>query len=182
MKNIFLKSTMFSMIFLLFACSDTEVLTDEVLDGTTTGGILRTLESQTLLSLSSPEEGFELLLEIQDEEDGNLSDFIEVYARYNHITGGGANNRDETLIKTIPNSAFILGNRLPRAIVETNLAELESALNLTPAEYGVGDRFIVRVELVFKDGRRWSNFNTSSTVLGNLFFASPFVYNANVVN
>lgn len=181
MKNIIFKSTLFSLVFLLFACSDTEKTIDQVFDGTTNGGILRTLESTTELPIGISDAGVELLLEVQDAEDGNLSDFIEVYASFVHITGQGANNRDEVLLKTVPNSDWILGNRLPRAIVTATLPELQAALNLSDDEFTGGDRFVIRVELVFKDGRRWSNHNASATVLGNLFFASPFVYNANVI-
>jgi hypothetical protein len=181
MKNIFFKSTLFSLAFLLFACSDTEKVIDEVFDNTTQGGILRTLESSTDLPIGLTDTGVELLLEVQDAEDGDLSDFIEVYASFRHITGGGANDRDEVLLKTVPNSEWIYGERLPRAIVATTLPELQAALNLGDDDFTGGDRFIIRVELVFKDGRRWSDYNASATVLGNLFFASPFVYNANVI-
>lgn len=182
MKNIFLKSTVFSLALLLFSCSDNDKLIDQVFDDTTSGGILRTLEASLNLSLSTPEEGLELLLEVQDDEDGELSDFIEVHASFVHITGGGANDRDEVLLKTIPNSAWIYGNRLPRAIVTSNLQELQTALNLNSGDYNAGDRFIVRLELVFKDGRRWSNHNASQTVLGNSFLNTPFIYNSNVTN
>ncbi len=180
MKNIFLKSTIFSLVFLFFACSDTDVTTDQVFEDTTTGGILRTLESTTDLPIGLADTGVELLLEVQDEEDGDLSDFIEVYASFRHITGGGANDRDEVLLKTVPNSEWTYGERLPRALVTATLPELQAALSLGDDDFTGGDRFIIRVELVFKDGRRFSDYNSSATVLGNLFFASPFVYNANV--
>lgn len=180
MKHIFLKSTLFSLAFLLFACSDTEQVIDQVFDDTTSGGILRTLESSTDLPIGLADSGVEILLEVQDEEDGDLSDFVEVYASFSHITGGGENDRDEVLLKTIPNSEWIYGERLPRVLVTTTLPELQAALNLGDDDFTGGDRFIIRVELVFKDGRRWSNHNASATVLGNLFFASPFVYDANV--
>ncbi len=181
MKNIFLKSTLFSLVFLFFACSDTDVTTDQVFEDTTTGAILRTLESTTELPIGISDAGVELLLEVQDEEDGDLSDFIEVYASFRHITGGGANDRDEVLLKTVPNSEWTYGERLPRALVTATLPELQAALSLGDDDFTGGDRFIIRVELVFKDGRRFSDYNSSATVLGNLFFASPFVYNANVI-
>src|SRR5690606_13685985 len=96
------------------------------------------------------------------------------------VTGGGANNRDELLLKTVPNSEWIYGERLPRALVTASLPELQTALDLGDDDFTGGDRFVIRVELVFKDGRRWSDYNASATVLGNQFFNSPFVYNANV--
>lgn len=181
MKNIFLKLTLFSFVFLLFSCSDAEEVVDVVIDGTTQGGVLRTLESSTELPIGLADAELELLLEVQDAEDGNLSDFIEVYASFIHITGSGANDRDEVLLKTVPNSTWNFEGRLPTAVVSTNLNELQTALNLGNNDFTGGDRFVIRVELVFKDGRRWSNNNASPTVLGNLFFASPFVYNANVI-
>jgi len=181
MKNTFLKLSIFSFAFLLFACSDTDKVIDDVFDNTTSGGILRTLESSTDLPIGLADSGVELLLEIQDEEDGNLSDRINVYASFRHITGAGANDRDEALLKTITSDQFILGERLPRALVTASLPELQALLNLGDDDFTGGDRFIIRVELVFKDGRTWSNNNASQSVLGNSFFASPFVYDANVV-
>lgn len=180
MKNTFLKLSLFSVAFLLFACSDTDKLIDDVFDDTTSGGILRTLEASTDLPIGLTDTGVELLLEIQDEEDGDLSDRINVYASFVHVTGGGANDRDEALLKTITSDQFILGERLPRALVQTNLPELQALLNLGDDDFTGGDRFIIRVELVFKDGRRWSNDNASQSVLGNAFFSSPFAYDANV--
>lgn len=180
MKNIFLKSTLFSLVLLLVSCSDTEVLTDHIFEDATRGGILRTLESTTDLPIGLADSGVELLLEVQDEENGDLSDFIEVYASFSHITGGGTNDRDEVLLKTIPNSEWSFEEELPQALVTATLPELQSALNLEDDDFTGGDRFVVRVELVFKDGRRFSDYNSSATVLGNLFFASPFAYNANV--
>jgi len=182
MKNIFFKSTLFTIVLLFFACSDTDNLViDNVTDNTTSGGILRTLEESTDLPIGLPDSAVHLLLEIQDAEDGNLSDKINVYASFTDIVNAGTNNRDEVLMGTIPSSAFILGNRLPQAEVNVTLVELQTALNLTSDDFTGGDRFVIRVELVFKDGRRWSNDNSSQTVLGNLFLNSPFVYDANVI-
>ncbi len=181
MKNIFLKSTLFSLVFLLFACSDTDVLIDQVFDDTTTGGILRTLERNTDIEYNDPNTVLSYLLEIQDAEDGNLSDRVEVYASFVDNENNGENNRDEVLLTTITNSEFILGERLPRVSYEIGISELENALSMTTEDYTGGDVFPIRFELVFKDGRRWSDYNASSTLLGNQFFNSPFVYNSNVV-
>lgn len=169
-------------MLLFFSCSENDTTVDFVLDNVESGGILRTLEVSPTLSISDPEESFELLLEVQDEENGDLSDFIEVYASFSHLTGGGVNDRDELLLKTVANSEWMYGERLPRALVTATLPELEAALDLDNGDYSSGDRFVIRVELVFKDGRRWSDYNASSTLLGNQFFNTPFVYNANVVN
>jgi len=181
MKNIFFKSTLFSLVFLLFACSDTEKTIDQVFDNTTQGGILRTLQVSTAIEYNDPSIVLSYLLEIQDAEDGNLSDRVEIYASFKDNANNGLNNKDEVLLATIPSSNFILGERLPRISYQIGIAQLESALSMITEDYTGGDVFPIRFELVFKDGRRWSNFNASSTVLGNQFFASPFVYNSNVV-
>lgn len=181
MKNIVLKSTLFSFVFLLFACSDTEKVIDEVFDNTTSGGILRTLEAETDIEFNDPNVVLSFLLEVQDEEDGDLSDRVEVYASFTDNANAGANSMDEVLLATIPSSQFILGNRLPRVAYSIGIAELEAAFGMTTDDYTGGDTFLIRFELVFKDGRRWSNYNASQTVLGNLFLGTPFVYNANVV-
>jgi len=181
MRNIFLKSSLFSIVFLLFACSDTDTVIDDVTANTTSGGILRTLDKQTDIAYNDNSVVLSYLLEVQDEEDGDLTDRVEVFASFKDNANAGANNIAEVLIGTIPSSSFILGNRLPRVSFEIGIVELEAALGLLRENYIGGDVFPIRFVSVFKDGRRWSNDNASQTVLGNLFLASPFLYNSNVV-
>ncbi|MEX0996370.1 MAG: hypothetical protein WDZ45_04935 [Flavobacteriaceae bacterium] len=181
MKNTFLKLSLFSVAFLLFACSDTDKLIDDVFDNTTSGVILRTLETETDIEFNDDSVVLSYLLEVQDEEDGNLTDRVLVYASFTDNTNEIPNNRDEVLIATINSSSFITGERLPRVSFEIGILELESALGMTRDDYTGGDVFPVRFEAITTDGRRFSNDNASQSVLGNSFLLSPFVYDSNVV-
>lgn len=180
MKNIF-KLTLLSFIGLMVSCSDTDRPVDEVFDGTTRGAVLRTLESSTDLPIGEGGDDFSLLLEIQDGADGNLADFIEVYVEFQDNTPeNGTNPKAEALFQTIPSSAFITGERLPRAEVNISLNDLEDFFNLSEDDYTGGDRFVVRLELHTTDGRVFTDNNTNAIINGP-FYRSPFRYNANVV-
>lgn len=180
MKNIF-KLTLLSFIGLMVSCSDTDRPVDEVFDGTTRGAVLRTLESSTDLPIGEGGDDFSLLLEIQDGADGNLADFIDVYVTFqDNSPENGTNPKPEALYQTIPSSAFITGERLPRAAINISLAELEDFFGLTEDNYTGGDRFVVRLELHTSDGRVFTDTNTNAIINGP-FYRSPFRYNANVV-
>ncbi|MFO7720904.1 MAG: hypothetical protein R6W85_10750 [Gillisia sp.] len=180
MKNIF-KLTLLSFIGLMVSCSDTDRPVDEVFDGTTRGIVMRTLESSTDLPVGEGGDDFSLLLEIQDGAGGSLADFIEVYVAFQDNTPeNGTNPKAEALFQTIPSSAFITGERLPRVAINISLADLEDFFNLTEDDYTGGDRFVVRLELHTTDGRVFTDRNTNAIINGP-FYRSPFRYNANVV-
>ncbi len=181
MKKIVKSSILIALIFIA-ACSDNNNVVDDVFANTTSGGVLRTIQVVSAdIAVGEPNAEFNVIVEVQDAKDGALSDKIDVYARFTDNNNAGANDRSETLIKSIPNSSFIGGNRLPRADVKVSIAELLAGLNLTGDQYSGGDRFVIRLALVMKDGRVFSNNNGNANIVGGSYFNSPFVYNSNVV-
>lgn len=178
MKNIF-KITLLSFIGFLVSCSDTDRPVDEVFDGTTRGVVLRTVSSSLELPEGTDDEFF-TVLELQGVELSEV-DRIDVYVAFQDATpDNGTTTLNETLYETIPASAFTTNERLPRAEVRFNLADLESFFGIDGTDYKGGDRFIVTLELHLKDGRVFTDTNTSSIINGP-FYRSPFRYNANII-
>ena len=104
------------------ACSDGDKVFDEVQANVERGAVLRTV-SVTSNEVAINADGtiaeganFGVILEEQDQEGGDLLDFVEVYVGYRDNTAGGTDNdRDEVLAETITSDAFTIGEfGLPR--------------------------------------------------------------------
>ena len=126
---------------------------------------------------------FGVELEVQDQENGALTQDIEVYARFIDGTpdnGKGASTED-TLIETIPSSSFTTGEfGLPRLSYSVSLGTLLSATGVDAADIDGSDQFGIRFEIVLQDGSRYSSDDNSGTLTGS-FFSSPFAYTATIV-
>jgi hypothetical protein len=172
-----------AIAFSLFNCSSEDKTVDDVNNGLQSGIILRNVETQSgEYNNDNPATAtFSTKIEIDDFKNGNYVDKINVYAAYAD-NNGGANNRPEAFVKSISAADFTEGPRgLPEAIVTVTLAELRAALTLTAAQVRTCDVATIRIEAVGKDGRVYTNENSSPTITGGSFYNSPFLYSANVV-
>lgn len=181
-----LKSIFVILTLVLFSsCDKKETLVDKIMDTTNyEGGALRTIQLvNSDIALGNLTSKFEVVVEVQDVNNGANTTKIQVYSSFTDNTPvNGSNTKAETLITEIPASAFYAGVReLPYARVSVPLSELLSKLNLTSAQYLGGDRFTIRLAQVLNDGRVLTNTNSNSNVVGGVYFSSPFSYNANVV-
>ncbi len=167
------------------SCDEKETLYDQVIDGTNqNGGALRTIQVvNTDIALGSTTAKVEVVVEVQDRNNGRNTSKIQVYSNFaDNTPSNGSNPKTEILIKEIPASDFYAGTReLPFARISVPITELLQKLNLTTAQYLGGDRFVIRLAQVLNDGRVLTNSNSSSNILGGAYFSSPFIYNANVV-
>lgn len=183
-SNKFLTTLIGGAALLFTACAEGDNVIDTVFDDTTRGAVLRTVSILSdEIPIGQASSSFGAVLEVQDQEDGQLVDFVEVYVgfRDNTDNGGPDNDRDQVLAETIDSSTFTIGEfGLPRFTYEITLPELLSTLGLADSDVDGGDQFEVRFELVLTDGRRFSRADNSATLTGS-FFASPFLYVANVV-
>ena len=170
------------------ACSDGDKVFDEIQANVERGAVLRTV-SVTSNEVAINADGtiaeganFGVILEEQDQEGGDLLDFVEVYVGYRDNTAGGTDNdRDEVLAETITSDAFTIGEfGLPRTEYSISGDAMLSAIGLSSSLVEGGDQFTIRFELVLTDGRRYSFADNSGTLTGS-FFSSPFLYTANVV-
>lgn len=172
---------------LFFSCTEADNEIDKVFEGTTRGAVLRTINvvSNELPTdnIADASATFAVDLEIQDEQNGDLTESVEVYVRFrdNTIADGGTDaSKPEVLLSTIASSSFTQGPLLPRLSYSAGITEILSALSLTEGDVAGGDDFVFRFELVLTDGRRFSVAQNSATITGS-FFSSPFQYTASIV-
>ena len=169
--------------FSLFNCSTEDKIVDEVNNGLQSGIILRNIETTSgEYDNDNPSTAsFATRVEIDDFKNGNYVEKINVYAAYAD-NNGGANTKPEAFVKAINATDFTEGPRgLLEAIVTVTMTELRGTLNLTAAQVRTCDVATIRLEAVGKDGRVYTNENSSPTITGGSFYSSPFLYSANVV-
>ncbi|MBW8199972.1 hypothetical protein [Flagellimonas abyssi] len=170
------------------ACDSSNKTIDDVFAEVTRGAVFRAttpssdVASQNFL-FNFPTSTYSVTFEVEDNKQGELLQDVEVYASY---TGADeADSVDETLVTTLPASAFSPNDvDLPSITVEFTLAELATALGLSesdfvgtiPEDYAGGSSFTIRYVLNLTDGRSFSSGNLNSTVSGGSYFKSPFVY------
>lgn len=185
MKKIINSLSVLILTVSLFSCSEGDNPIDYVLDNTVIGGgTLRTVNvDNPSIALGDVNAKFQVTLEVQDKNNGKDTDKIDVYVSFkDNSTANGSNPKAETLLKSIPSSAFTSGVReLPYAIVAVTVSELKTKLGLTDLQFTGADQFVIRLVQVLKDGRTFTRANSNTNIIGGAYFASPFQYNANVV-
>ena len=191
MKSVIRKyiGKIFALLLVIFtSCEDGNEVFDQIVADEQRGAVLRTvstLESEALYDVASSTiigGGFSVILEEQDQQNGDLLSSVDVFLGFLDNTDSGTDNsRDEISLETIPGSAFSTGEfGLPRVEYSLTAEEMQTALGLTGDQIFGGDQFTIRFELVLTDGRRFSNDDNSGTITGS-YFSSPFLYNMNVV-
>lgn len=164
-----------TIISCLTGCSESELPIDKVFDGTTSGGILRTIAvNNATFNFTDPSVEWSITVEAQDKEDGDLLSEVEVYvSQFREASRVGS----EALVKEIPASEFTTGeNGLPVSDISLSLNEVLNALNLSEDDYVSTDEFRVRLVYVMTDGRTFTNSDAAGTVLTSSFFKSPYLY------
>lgn len=161
-----------------YSCSDSDNAIYDVFDGIEHGAIIRTLDrgSQNfnLFDLTST---WDITVETQDEEFGDLLSLMNIYVGYvDNKDDGNDNNRAEILIETIQASEFTTSaNGLPSTFIEYTLDQMVTFLGLSAGQYNGGDIFAIRLELLLTDGRSFSAADGSGSLQGS-YFQSPYVY------
>ena len=126
-------------LFLMFSmsCSDSDEVVDAINDNVTRGAILRTLDLvsnavaiNSATNVLEPGEEFSVVLEYQDNEDGNLLDVMNVFVSYDDNTDDDVDNsRPEALLEVIPASAFTQGSRgFPQISYAISAQEMQLSL------------------------------------------------------
>ena len=161
-------------VVVLSSCESDDKAIDQVFDGVEYGAVLRNLGIlNQSFSLSDPDSFFGITVEEQDEEYGALLDVVNVYTTYTDNNGNG-NSQSEALVKTYTAADFTIGEKgLPVTDIMVTLNEASSAAGVP--NYGVGDNYVMRLELVLTDGRTFSSSSTSGSLQGS-YFSSPFAW------
>ncbi len=183
MKKIVNKITVAVLALLVVGCSDPENVIYDVFDGMTHGAVVRTLARGSAdFNLFDLNSTWDITVETQDEEKGDLLESMMVYVSYTDNKDDGAdNNRAETVLATIPASSFTTSaNGLPTTQIEYTFGEVLSALGLTAGQYNGGDDVNFRLELHLTDGRTFSAADGSGSLQGS-YFQSPYTYRAGIL-
>lgn len=172
------------LISLFTACEEGDNVFDQIVAAEQRGAVLRTINvTSNELPIGVADGFFGVDLEVQDQENGALSQSIEVYASFIDNTpdnGKGASSA-ESMVETLDVASFATGDRsLPVTSYAVTLPTLLSTTGVAEGDIDGGDQFAVRFELVLKDGRRFSAADNSGTLTGS-YFSSPFTYNSTIV-
>lgn len=181
MKKLNIYITAFICCIFAASCDSDPTVVEEVLDGKTSGGILRTLESSGSFDMFRTENTFAVTVEEQDEEGtGALIDRVDITVDFVDNNKTGATGDDTNLgvpFATLAASDFSIGERgLPTADFSYTMAEALTALGVDITEVLPGDRIAINLELFFTDGRSFRADDAAVTVTGGSFFSSPFAY------
>jgi len=178
---------MFAVITLtVMGCNKPDNTIYDVYDNISYGAVLRTLDdgAQRTFKISDLNAEFVVNFEEQDEKYGDLLDKVNVYLTFKDntiATGGQDHSGAKTLFSSIAANQFTQSsNGLPETTLSIKLGDALNAFNLVAGQYDGGDTFVVDLELILTDGRKFSAGDVSGTLLQS-YFTSPFQYIATIV-
>lgn len=174
-----------ALAFLCINCSSDEKTIEVVINDIERGAVIRTLSvNYAEFHPGDLTSTFNVDLEEQDLENGDLLNEVDVYIRFldNTVTTGNSST-PEVLYKTFTASDFTTGpDDLPRTNLSISYQEALEATGLTENLVECKDQFLVRLDLKLTDGRSFSHGDSSSDIIAfDTFFSSPFCYTINVV-
>lgn len=166
MKNLLYTLLAGFVIISIQSCSE-EKLVDEVIDQTEAGGALRNLGETNSLDLRDMSSTYEIILEAQDAQGGDLLSEVRVLVGF--IDDDGANSVAQTQYASLPASAFggtdLTTHNLPVITFSATLQELVSHAGLSSGEYDEGDAFDVDFQQVLTDGRVFDVSNATGDIV-----------------
>jgi len=174
------------LCLLLVSCNNDDKTSEFIEAEVESGAFIRTVAfNNSDLVLDDPASTFSVLLEVQDEQEGQLVQNIEVYASFaDQNNDNGNQGTSEVLVKIIEPDTFTIGpDNLPQTSLELSYAELVAATNVQADLILCQDQFLLRLVLNLNDGRTFSTNNGSSSVViaFDTLFSSPFCYTLNIV-
>lgn len=176
-KSIYSFFGIFTLAFII-QCSEPENPIYTVLNDFTKGAVIRTIEIKSAeFNSFNDTTFFEVMIEEQDEENGDLLQEVRVYISFDDNTSSnGTTSKPETLYSTIPAGNFVEGESgLPRTSFKISLAQALEGLSLSLDEFTGGDAIDIRFELQLTDGRIFTNTDSTGS-LQQSFFSSPYLY------
>ncbi len=183
MKKVSLYVLAIASIFCGVSCESDDKIVEQVIDGITSGAILRTrtINSGTFNRFDLASE-FSVTVEEQDTQNGALLSSVDVFISFEDNQDDGIdNNRAEALLTTIPASGFTPGERgLPVTTFSSTLAEALSAAGLVAGQFDGGDNFVFRFVINLTDGTTWTNTDANTNITGGSYFSSPYQYTVGV--
>ena len=178
-KNTISKLLLLSGLALFIRCEDPDNAIYTVLEDYTNGAVLRTKAdplNNFQFNSSEKDQEFYVRIEQQDEENGDLLDYVAVYLKLSSSVAGVS--IPETEAMRLEASDFSKNdNGLNEGVVRLDLNRALQALGASDTQYNGGDAITVRLELVLTDGRTFSSDDATGSLQGS-YFSSPYAYNA----
>jgi hypothetical protein len=172
------------LITLFVSCGEDESTITQVDENVVRGAILRTIEVDPLnFDLRDIERPWNLTVEMEDNKQGDLLDFVEIYVTFfDNTPENGENPVERQFVKIIEASDFVNGPiDLPRGNLTLDLPEVTAAAGLNEDQVEGGDVFRVELELNLTDGRVYTKDDVNGGVAGGSFFRSPYQYRLTIV-
>jgi hypothetical protein len=185
MKNLRYLFSLMAFVILMPGCIPSDEAEPIPITNITYGALVRTVQvvSGTYNRLDFTNSAFTVIVEVDDEQGGDLLESIDVYVKRRR----GTAVTNEVLVRNIPKSAFTKEKSpktlvdLPRTTISVTGPEVLSRLNLTAAQMNGGDFIEFRLVLKQTNGRQFTDKNVNGDVSGGAFFSSPYFYRATVV-
>jgi len=178
MKILF-RSLLIVAFALCLSCDDKGDSTFDIATGETLNGVaLKTIERTPNLSLGDPAARAMFKVMVIDQNFGNETREVKVYAR---IQTASSVIFEERLFATIPNSAFVRDGQYPSVSVSASKADIEAFFSTTITA-PQSRRFRFRLEAITNDGRLYTDTNSNGVIRTGSFFSSPFQYTYNFAN
>lgn len=178
-KNTISKLLLLSGLALFIRCEDPDNAIYTVLEDYTNGAVLRTKAdplNNFQFNSSEKDQEFYVRIEQQDEENGDLLDYVAVYLKLSSSVEGVS--IPETEAMRLDASNFTKNdNGLNEGVVRLDLNRALQELGANDTQYNGGDAITVRLELVLTDGRTFSSDDATGSLQGS-YFSSPYAYNA----
>ncbi len=179
--------SLFFLTILMLSCNTDDKAVDVVFDEVFQGAFLRTVAVNNLeFDVNNPESVFSVVFEEQDEVNGGLLDFVDVFVAFEDNTiNAGDLSTQRVLIERLERDDFSAGpgpEALPRHTLEYSFSQLMQITGLTPGNVSCKDQFVITLELQLTDGFRYTQETANALILANnTFFSSPFSYTITVV-
>jgi len=162
------------------SCESDDKVVDQVLEGVSSGAVLRTraLEGNPYNAFVA-ESPLLIRVESQNGRTGTSVTSVDLYSSFTDNQDDPVDvSKSETLISSFDPSTFENGSRgLPELAFNTTLGESATALGLSTTDYSGGDVFSYRFVVNLSDGTSWTDVNGNGNITGGSYFSSPYRYN-----
>lgn len=189
MKNLIkYLSLCFVAVFAVSCEKDANNTIDQVVDGVTSGAVLRVIEVfQNEMTNEDLDGGLSFQMEEQDAEEGGLLQEVNIYVQFSDNSPGINDNpaaiTEEQLYLNLQPEDFTDASPfgLPRVSINITAEQFLDFTNNTLDDIFGRDTFTTRLELLLTDGRVFSVDNAGGIITGG-FFNSPFQFVTNVIS
>lgn len=172
-------------IFVVACDNDDKAIEALLVENVERGAVLRTLEIRNnVFDINDLNAEFNILIEEQDIEDGNLLESVDVQVSFvDNSPDNGQESIAPFIIQELLPSDFTSGaNGLPITTLSYTFQELLTGSSLLIGDMRCKDQFRLDLNLNLTDGRSFNTQNSAGTIVNNSgFFSSPFTYLINVV-